>query len=475
VKVFVCIIVCLQLLACVSKAKYIPLYHDELQPCVQLLLNFKHQVKQQRVDDAQLLWTNTYPHLAFDRFSLSLINQLHSHSARGQWLSYVSQQADKQRTIEYQNLPDKREFELPALAACAEQLAFANLSDQHFWQNLQRDPPVYDSDYQQWQRVLGLYPVTKLIARPIIDNEKNRIRNGFKQTVANKPRAYAPLFRASLSAQEIQNQFKYAYAASDLSWPQLSEEQWSNLLSFYAPNWIIETATNDDKPGRIEFAGNGNAWVNPRQSVLYVFTSYTRFHGQILTQLNYNLWFANRTAKSSFDPYAGKFDSILIRLTLNKHGQPYILDSIHSCGCYHMVFSLDPSLTFAPVDATVEAPITMHLANKSPDNPPLTVLLSSGDHMIKGLHWDGLDKYIPLSLLPYDQLRSLPFKPTYQRSLFDNAGMLRASKRAERWFLWPFGVKSAGAMRQIGHHATAFIGQRHFDDAFMLEHLFLAQ
>lgn len=474
-KIFVCIIVCLQLLACVSKAKYTPLYHDALQPCVQLLLDFKHQVKQQGVDDAQLLWTNTYPHLAFNRFSLSLINELQSHSARGQWLSYVSRQADKQRTIEYQNLPDKGDFELSALTACAEQLAFANLTDQHFWQNLQQAPPVYDSDYQQWQRVLGLYPVAKLIARPIIDNEKDRIRNGFKQALANKPKAYAPLFRAPLSAQEIQNQFKDAYAASDISWPLLSEEQWNKLLSYYAPNWLIGTASKDDKPGRIEFAGNGNAWVNPQQSVLYVFTSYTRLHGKILVQLNYNLWFANRTARSIFDPYAGKFDSILIRLTLNQHGQPYILDSIHSCGCYHIVFSLDPSLTFSAFDPNTDQPIAKRLMKRPLDHPPLTVLISSGEHMIKGLSWDNLDNSLALTLSAYDQLRSLPFHPTYRRSLFDSAGMLTASKRAERWFLWPFGVKSAGAMRQIGHHATAFIGQRHFDDAFMFERLFLAK
>jgi hypothetical protein len=338
-------IVCLQLLACVNKAKHTPSYHDALRPCVRLLIDFKQQVKQQGVEDAQLLWTNTYPHLAFDRFSLSLLNQLHSHLAREQWLNYVSRQADTQRTIEYQNLPNKRAFELPALTACAEQLALANLSDQDFWQNLQQTPPVYDSDYQPWQRLLGLYPVTKHIARPIIEDEKNRIRNGFKQPLTYKPKAYAPPFRAPLSAQEIHNQFKYAYAASDLSWPQFSEDQWNNLLSFYAPNWLIETATDDDKPGRVELTDNGKAWINPQQPTLYVFTSYTRLHGQILVQLNYNLWFANRTPRGRFDPYAGKFDSILLRLTLNKYGQPYILDSIHS--------------TFAAFDANIDQPIAM--------------------------------------------------------------------------------------------------------------------
>jgi hypothetical protein len=34
------------------------------------------------------------------------------------------------------------------------------------------------------------------------------------------------------------------------------------------------------------------------------------------------------------------------------------------------------------------------------------------------------------------------------------------------------GVPSAGAMRERGRHATAFIGRRHFDEATLLDNLF---
>jgi hypothetical protein len=34
------------------------------------------------------------------------------------------------------------------------------------------------------------------------------------------------------------------------------------------------------------------------------------------------------------------------------------------------------------------------------------------------------------------------------------------------------GVASAGAMRQWGTHATAFVGRRHFDDPYLLESAF---
>lgn len=34
------------------------------------------------------------------------------------------------------------------------------------------------------------------------------------------------------------------------------------------------------------------------------------------------------------------------------------------------------------------------------------------------------------------------------------------------------GIQRAGAMRQWGRHATAFVGRRHFDDAELLEKRF---
>jgi len=34
------------------------------------------------------------------------------------------------------------------------------------------------------------------------------------------------------------------------------------------------------------------------------------------------------------------------------------------------------------------------------------------------------------------------------------------------------GIPSPGAMRQWGHHAIAFVGRRHFDDARLFEQYF---
>jgi hypothetical protein len=71
----------------------------------------------------------------------------------------------------------------------------------------------------------------------------------------------------------------------------------------------------------------------------------------------------------------------------------------------------------------------------------------------------------------YDELRSLP-RPVGRRSVFGEDGLIAGTERTERFLFWPMGIESAGAMRQWGRHATAFVGRRHFDDADLLERRF---
>ena len=72
----------------------------------------------------------------------------------------------------------------------------------------------------------------------------------------------------------------------------------------------------------------------------------------------------------------------------------------------------------------------------------------------------------------YDDLRSLPTLYGGRRSLFLSDGIVPGSERGERYFFWPMGIPQPGAMRQWGHHATAFVGRRHFDDPDILERYF---
>ena len=108
----------------------------------------------------------------------------------------------------------------------------------------------------------------------------------------------------------------------------------------------------------------------------------------------------------------------------------------------------------------------------------LVVHISSGSHAVMGLGTTfgapaaGEARY---ALMAEDQLRSLPVSRdgSASRSLYGPDGLVAGTQRGERWFFWPMGIASAGAMRQWGHHATAFVGRRHFDDVDLLHDRFV--
>ena len=76
------------------------------------------------------------------------------------------------------------------------------------------------------------------------------------------------------------------------------------------------------------------------------------------------------------------------------------------------------------------------------------------------------------TLLPDAALRTLPAPGGGTASLFGPDGIVAGTERPERYTLWISGIESAGAMRQWGRHATAFVGRRHFDEPFLIERYF---
>jgi hypothetical protein len=98
------------------------------------------------------------------------------------------------------------------------------------------------------------------------------------------------------------------------------------------------------------------------------------------------------------------------------------------------------------------------------------VRLASGTHYIEQVTLvRGSDSLARYGFRAYDELRSLQRLDGGRRSAFGPDGLIAGSERAERFFFWPMGVASAGAMRQWGRHATAFVGRRHFDDPHLIE------
>ncbi len=101
------------------------------------------------------------------------------------------------------------------------------------------------------------------------------------------------------------------------------------------------------------------------------------------------------------------------------------------------------------------------------------VSIDSATHYIREVKLvRGIDSLVRYTFRPYDELRSLMRLEGGMRSMFGSDGLVAGTQRGERFLFWPMGVPSAGAMRQWGRHATAFVGRRHFDDADLIERRF---
>jgi hypothetical protein len=214
--------------------------------------------------------------------------------------------------------------------------------------------------------------------------------------------------------------------------------------------------------------------VNPAENVVYVHSAYTRYGDQVLLQLVYSLWFAERPAQGAVDLLAGTLDGVVWRVTLAPDGEPLVYDAMHACGCYHMFFPTPRAQAKpAPAESEEWAFAPQRLPRVAEDERPV-VKLASGTHYIQRIALvrgagDSLARY---AVRPYDELRSLRRLDGGFRSAFGADGIIAGSERAERFIFWPTGVRSAGAMRQWGRHATAFVGRRHFDDAHLFERRF---
>ena len=57
-------------------------------------------------------------------------------------------------------------------------------------------------------------------------------------------------------------------------------------------------------------------------------------------------------------------------------------------------------------------------------------------------------------------------------SIFDSAGIGKATERIESLIFFPMGIVDVGSMRQRGHHATKLLGREHFDDPDLFDRNF---
>jgi len=431
-----------------------------------------------------------FPYLRVDRLH-SALRPVAAADARslGAWARQLGSLDLEARAAEIGNLPRgdlealpgmrdaAREVALDRTRECGERLRAADLADSQTRERMLSGADVPD-DYSTAMRILGLYAITRLpFASGVRDwQEQTRaeFRRGADPEGGTRIARFAP---PGVEGPDLQAATRLLTRArlDPLGIPELSRRELDWLTSAYAPVFEIVMGGDYDRFGALEWrSGEAIPAVDAGEPAVYSQVEYTLYQGRILVQLVYTIWFPERPAQGSFDILAGKLDGLVWRVTLAPDGEPLVYDSIHPCGCYHMFFPTaraQPTAAPEPNEEWVFVPQTLPRA-QSGERP--VVRIASGTHYIVGVALvrgrEGPRRY---SFRPYDDLRALPRPEGGTRSAFGTDALIAGSERLERFLFWPMGIDSAGAMRQWGRHATAFVGRRHFDDADLFERRFI--
>lgn len=460
----------------------------ESSRCIRLFESVDSAVDDAGVRDARADRVPGFPYLRSDRPLALLVRQAMDDEAIHSWVGLAAALDDASRQNEVAHLPNHafsaelgfaRGALTEALRVCRAHLAATDLADPAAVVRLQYQAQVA-SDYSMGFRVLGLYPLTRVLFAAGIEDWQTRTLAMFGTPIESLPIkgrrvVYAPAAPRAGSGSDAQVRDVDAGDSWELA---RRGDELARLVALHAPVFSVDEVGEDDRIGALAYSADYDLFVDTTKPVVYWRLGHAYFGGRWLPQFIYTAWFPARTAKPGLDLLAGRFDGLIWRVTVGADGAPLVYDTIHPCGCYHLFFPT------AAVRARVQ-PESLDEGMFAPQTLPrvtagqvLVLHLEAGTHYLQRVSLAGaVSGPVAYALADDDGLRSLPLAgPTpvgaMRRSAFGPDGIIAGSERGERFLFWPMGVRNAGAMRQWGRHATAFVGERHFDDPELLERYF---
>ncbi len=443
------------------------------------------------VADGMAARVEGFPYLRASRFLASYAREELGDAQFSDWMNRMIALGRQAQAIEIANLSvneaevlghalwdigRSHAWAAPALADCAARLAAADLADPTRRAALRAAVHVPD-DYMSWHRVVGLYWLTRIPFASGINRWHQEVRGTFGLPLDALPKAgeltaYVPP-PGAVTRKELAALLARA-SANPLGIPDPSSADLALLFRSFAPGFIVDTATESDRPGDLGWGDGAVPEVISRRPVVYQRLSHTRYQGRALLQLNYSVWFPERPRAPGWDLLGGHLDGVLWRVTLAPDGEPWLFDSIHLCGCYHMFFPTARAAAKVQPDTLDEPALAPQTLQRVEPGERIALRLATGTHYLERAIVNPVPAGTALEyvLVDDDALRSVARPGGGRRSVFRPDGIVPGTERGERWLFWPMGVPEPGAMRQWGRHATAFVGRRHFDDPDLLERYF---
>jgi len=414
-------------------------------------------------------------------------------AAMADWVQLKQAQGAAGHRAELANLPElslqrlmpesapgqARELAVQRLEECSARLTAAVQASPALQARLLATDPVPDA-YSNLARWAGLYPLSRLpfgwgVQRWQAETRAVFEREATRPATSESMRRYVPAggFRGlddTALAQGLRRAPRDA-----LGMPRLDPALQDALLERHAPVLEVRHLGEHDRPGRVVWGADGLPEVKVDEPVVYRRLSFTRLEGQTLVQLVYLAWFSERPRTGPLDLLGGLLDGVIWRVTLDAQGQPLLYDSIHACGCYHLFFP-DERLRQKPSPQSgIEWVFSPAPLVRPGPGERVVLRLDASTHYLMAVGTSGDSTGTLYALEDENALRSLDWPaggPGARRSLYGPDGIVAGTQRGERWLFWPMGVRDPGAQRQWGHHATAFVGRRHFDDPDLIERRF---
>jgi hypothetical protein len=452
--------------------------------CQEFFERLDEKVKEAGVRDGSSAPVSGFPYLRTTRFLSALKERLKDDREREEWVEWMLDLNLQAREKEIRNLPEPvsssfssdREGLLSQMKVCSQELLKHDRTKPHFYSLLEPEAVVQD-EYSFLMRAAGLYPLFALPVSAVAEKARRKMRNRFGVDLEEIPkegtfRAYVPEKRNSLSAKEFE-QILRTSRKNSLKTPRLDEDGARRLVAYFAPVFIQDVAASYDRIGRVYWK-DGRAEVDPEKPAVYYYFSNGFLKGEPILQINYVIWYSGRKGENPPWIEKGHLDGLTIRLSLDSHGTPFMVDVQNNCGCYHFFIPEKERVDRILSRPLMFDPLILQCLPEVSTGNRLGILINSGWHQPQRLLAMGESRdSVPYELLPYDLLESLPHEDGRRESLFDEKGIAKGSERVERFILFSMGIPSIGSMRQRGHHAIELIGRVHFDDPYLFDKNFI--
>lgn len=413
-----------------------------------------------------------FPYLRSDRMLASFRDEVKTVDEIGGWLRRMREFDQEAREFEFENLglnDQERAILRGEFLNCGRGLAALEFDDPGNFK-LVRDSVVPPDAYSSGTRALGLYPLTWPLLRASVREHQKAVRADFA-----KPRAallgpgtplrwqVQPVEDVSLIPARVGDAYP-----DELGFPGLVDSAWRAIAEVNAPELLM--APDAHPLGTPVWAADGHGGtrldIDTAQHTVHYQIGFTRFGSERLIQVNYFIWFRNPDAL----PDAAPVDGLIWRVTLDNELRPLAYDSARGSGREHFWFAIrdDIRRRVQPDGAAAFFP----QAALAPAEPSLILDRASGG--VRGV--TAADSTIAAQryrLARYEDLYRMPVPGGGTRNLFDRDGYIAGtSTPAPEWFAVS-GVPQPGVLRHFMRLPVSYLGEQHFDDAYVLEQAFV--